>query len=210
MKNRMFILATLFLVSCGTPVLKTVYTSPAPVSGYKKILVIAIMPEGGSSHEREMENSVIRSLAEKGLEGISYADAISIYDTCQPCLDAFYFSLEEKNIDGILTISKLASSSSAAPTDWKAVAAAPFYLDYIWKYKSRQQAAEEAGSQKYVWESILFDLHGLETNTVMQSKYSAALHQKKKIELILQEITSQVVKHITSSAAPKEKPKQAF
>jgi hypothetical protein len=210
MKNIVFILATLFLVSCGAPVLKTVYTNPASLPAYKKILVIAIMPEGGSSHEREMENSVIRSLAEKGLEGISYADAISIYDTCQPCLDAFYFSLEEKNIDGILTISKLALFPAVAPTDWKAVAAAPFYLDYIWKYKVRQQTAVEPGSQKYIWESILFDLHGLETNTVLQSKYAATSFQKRKVELILQEITDHTVKHIASNAAPKEKPKQAF
>lgn len=210
MRNILFIVASICLVSCGGPVLKTIYTAPAPLYGYKKILVIVIMPEGEQSHEREMEKSVIRSLGDNGLEAVSYTDAISIYDTCQPCLDAFYFSLEEKNIDGILTISKLASSTGATPVDWKTLSAAPFYLDYVWKYKDRQKSEAEPGFQKYFWESILFDLHGLETNKVMQSNYPGAIFKKKKIEWIVQAITEHMGRQISTNPAPKEKIKQAF
>jgi hypothetical protein len=193
------VLVTLVLQACISPRVQTIWKADQqPLYRYKKILVVAIMPEYDDSLRAVVEEETVRQLAGNGYQAISYRDGFSIYEISETTTqEAAYFTLCEKGIDCILTLAKVDPALTVSlKKGTRARFPAYFYFNHIWNYRQLATTTVSPNTDQ-IWECILFDLQSLKQQSVLQVSRLSGLQKEKEAAWIAQRI---VGKMLTDSA----------
>lgn len=197
MRKLLILIITISLLqSCVAPRVETIWKAALPLPyKYEKILVIAVLPEGNDSLQRDLEKQMVQQLSDYGYHAVSYVDGYSIYNVSRLTQEAAYFTLCEKGIDAVLTVANVtAASTLQLKKGTRAEYPAAFYYNHIWDYRNSQPTTLRGNKgTRPVWESILFDLRSLEQQAVLQAKKTPAGNKKGATSWIAKNILEKMI-----------------
>lgn len=159
----------LLLLGCTSTKLTSSWTSPqAGNYAYKKILVVSIIHHNDTTIGRKMENHLVNDLKSIGHDAVGYRQLFQKEELKDMRYDSVRKKLIDKGIDGVITISLMATEKESVYVKDKGnIDPGAFPLGSFWQ--SPATVKQEIGkpgyyveATTYYWESSLYDVASIE------------------------------------------------
>lgn len=210
-----FIFACLWLVvlsSCSSQRIVTTWKSNhVETLGYKRILVVAILPDKDIALREKTENSFVSTLEQTGYKTGSALKEFGAKGLSNSGQENTYLKLYNSGYDAVLTVALIRKTKQNFHRPGQAyIHPNSYYYNRIWEYKNIQAedtSFENAGEPEYFWETILFDLSSLEAACTVRTQPFA----KDKEQETNDNLAKRIIRKITrEKVLQKQKTPKAF
>lgn len=108
----MLLVGYLLLTGCTTTKLTSSWTAPeAGKNAYKKIMIVAMVPENSGVLQNKMESHLANDLNHSGYKAVTYNDVFKVGELKGMRYDSVQQRLFQNGIDGVITISLMATEN---------------------------------------------------------------------------------------------------
>jgi hypothetical protein len=185
---------------------KTQHIAPTP---YKRVMVVAILPDEDSVVREQIETSFKTALVNLGYNTVTAISEFGRTGLRNLGEDETYKKLYDKGIDAVVTVAlvnktKETSSLPVAAHSYRN----NFYFNRIFQYKNNlTQPGNNSPNEEYYWECLLFDLNKLEASISVQTSPSAKPAQLKMGDQLARHLIRRMSREKTLK---KQRPLKAF
>ena len=170
------VLVTVLTFSCTSSHTVTAWKAPnSTTRPYKKIMVVGIVKDSSMAIRQQMETHLVDDLNDNGLVAVSALKVFGKGGLGQLEQEQTYVKLCNLGIDAVITIALVDKEKEKiyVPNRVKYYSSL-FYYNRIWNYDIIQADISGKGSyeesNRYLWETILFDLQTLSPVYTVQTK----------------------------------------
>ncbi|MEO8404127.1 MAG: hypothetical protein ABI480_06015 [Chitinophagaceae bacterium] len=200
------------LGSCGSQRIvttwKTDHVSPTP---YKKIMVVAILPDKDSVLRKTTEDNFVSMLEQLGYKAFSALAEYGQHGLRNSGQENTYLKLYRNGTDAVLTVALIEKKKQNFHRRGEAyIHPNSFYYKRIWDYKNIQEAdmnTNDSAEPEFFWESIVFDLSTLEAACTVRTEPFANTGNDETNSDMARRILKKITKE---NILPKQKAQKAF